>query len=53
MQAKAVALNPRRRRRTLKTNCFIALGAIEISGRLVVSPIARNSIKKKTDTLLK
>ena len=55
MQAKEVALSPRRKR-TLETNWFVALGAIEISGMVDVSPIARNTrkiagIKKKTDTL--
>src|SRR6516225_6200078 len=55
MQAQEVALSPRRRR-TLETNWFVALGAIEISGMVDVSPIARNTrkiagIKKKTTSL--
>ena len=37
MQAKEVALSPRRRR-TLETNWFVALGAIEISGMVDCFP---------------
>ena len=57
MQAKVVALSPRRKK-TLETNWFVALGAIEISGMVDFFPIARNTrktagIKKKIDTLSK
>jgi hypothetical protein len=45
MEAKEVALSPRRRR-TLETNWFVALGAIEISGMVDCFP---NSQKYQKD----